>query len=219
MIRLLDLFCGAGGAAEGYRRAGFTVIVGVDNKPQPRYPFEFVQADALEYVADHGLKFDLIHASPPCHHYSSLQHLHPLRSYPDLIDSVRQLLKDSGRPYVIENVVGAPLIHPVKLCGVMFGLKVFRHRLFETNPWLMSPPHPKHPGIAGTHRYPYVGDYLTITGTGGNYKLEEGKKAMDIDWMNRSELSQAIPPAYTEWLGRQLINSVIRNPQSEMETP
>ena len=126
--RLLDLFCGAGGAAMGYHRAGFEVV-GVDIKPQPHFPFEFHQVDALTYTLD---GFDAYHASPPCQRYSCAVNLHNNRdSHPDLIDIVRNILLKTGKHYVIENVPGSPLINPTQLCGSAFGLRVRRHRLFE----------------------------------------------------------------------------------------
>lgn len=136
--RLLDLFCGAGGAAMGYHRAGFEVV-GVDLKPQKHYPFEFHQADALEFLAEHGREFDVIHASPPCQAHTSLKNLHD-KDYPELIEPTRRLLEKTGLPYIIENVVGAPLRNPILLCGSSFGLRVRRHRLFESNWFLIAPP-------------------------------------------------------------------------------
>jgi DNA (cytosine-5)-methyltransferase 1 len=146
-MRLLDLFCGAGGAAMGYYRAGYTEIVGVDIHPQKRYPFTFVQGDALEYLAAHGHEFDLIHASPPCQAYSRARMLQG-NDHPDLVGPTRELLIASGKPYIIENVVGAPLINPIRLTGTMFGLLTVRPRLFESNlpiPMLLEPP------FAGKH--------------------------------------------------------------------
>lgn len=132
--RLLDLFCGAGGCAKGYQRAGFHVT-GVDIKPQPRYcGDEFHQADALEYLAAHGREFDAIHASPPCQRYTMAQNAAKnADAHPDLVDPVRDLLLSTRKPWIIENVVGAPLKNPAVLCGLSFGLKVRRHRLFETS--------------------------------------------------------------------------------------
>lgn len=143
--RLLDLFCGAGGAAMGYASAGFGGIVGVDILPQKRYPFEFVQGDALEFVKAHGRDFDFIHASPPCKGYSSLKFLRDLRHEPlpasaYLIEPTRAALRAVGRPYIIENVTGAPLWPAVRLCGSYFGLKVRRHRLFEADFLLLGVP-------------------------------------------------------------------------------
>ena len=129
--KLFDCFSGAGGKAMGYHRAGFEVV-GVDIAMQKNYPFEFHQADALEYLQEHGHEFDAIHASPPCQAYSVTYSLPNVGEYPELIEPIRELLISSGKPYVIENVPGAPLINPVELCGSMFGLNVIRHRRFET---------------------------------------------------------------------------------------
>jgi len=219
-VRLLDLFCGAGGAAVGYSRAGFTEIVGVDHKPQPRYPFEFVQADALEYLADHGREFDAIHASPPCQAYSVANNIHSRTDHPDLVDETRAALERIGKPWVIENVYGSPLIYPALVCGLALGLNVKRHRYFESSVFLFSTTCP--PG--------HKGNWILVF---GNSVLERGTKigvakgggpaikrkhiathhahaAMGINWMSRKELSQAIPPAYTEFVGRQLIQSLGR---------
>ena len=150
--RLLDLFCGAGGAAMGYHRAGFEVV-GVDIKPQPHYPFEFHQADALTYPLDGS---DAYHASPPCQGYSIMRHLPWLKNkeYPLLISPIRERLSSTCKPYVIENVVGAQKIAKMQagwLCGGMFGLNFYRHRLFETTFFWFQPGHPKHqqPILAG----------------------------------------------------------------------
>jgi DNA (cytosine-5)-methyltransferase 1 len=198
--RLLDLFCGAGGCSVGYARAGFDVV-GVDIEEQPHYPFLFIRADALEYQGL-GL-FDVIHASPPCQHYSVMGRRHS-KNYPDLVGHVRRRLVESGRPYVIENVPGAPLLNPILLCGEMFGLGVVRHRLFESSLPLPQPRHLPHRGpvscnIRG-HRAAgaYVGVY------GNEYLADEGRRAMGIDWMPKKYLSQAIPPAYTHFVGRHL---------------
>ena len=140
-MKLLDLFCGAGGAAMGYYRAGFDDITGVDNKPMPRYPFRFIQADALEYLAEHGHEYDVIHASPPCQRYTRAQNASKNSgAHPDLIEPIRNLLMLTKKLYVIENVIGAPLIDPKVLCGLSFGLRVRRHRLFETNFFFLVPP-------------------------------------------------------------------------------
>jgi DNA (cytosine-5)-methyltransferase 1 len=209
-VKLLDLFCKAGGCSAGYHRAGFEVE-GVDIEPQPNYPYKFTQMDWLEYIQTHDLsKFDVIHVSPPCHKYSRLNAINKVEDYSDLIEPVREELRKIGKPYIIENVVGAPLIEPIELCGTMFGLKVFRHRLFESNMFFFQIPHAKHDGTTGAHRWPYkpVNGYLQITGE-GNYKFEEGCKAMGIDWMKtKKELNNAIPPAYTEWIGTQLLQQI-----------
>lgn len=213
---LLDLFCGAGGCAEGYDRAGFRVI-GVDKKPQPNYPFEFVEDDALEYLARCGRDYDAIHASPPCQTYSKLRSLGIARNgkypdHPDLVDATRLLLKETGKPYIIENVVGAPLENPITLCGSMFNLKVYRHRLFETNWPVAAPSHSPH-----RDQTPSAGNgvspkgFISVCGTGGVKGFTESEilrywqMAMGIDWMSREEMAQAIPPAYTEYIGQRLM--------------
>ena len=212
--RLLDLFCGAGGAAVGYHRAGFDVV-GVDIKPQPRYPFEFVQADALEYVAEHGHEFDAIHASPPCQLYTVANNIHG-KNHPDLLPSTRERLIASGVPWFIENVPGAPMERITTLCGLAFGLGVKRHRLFETSFFVWAPPQcpDGHPGdwvsVFG-HTVLERGHVVGKAKGGGNkikrrhLGTDRGREAMGIDWMTRDELSEAIPPAYTQFIGEQLL--------------
>jgi DNA (cytosine-5)-methyltransferase 1 len=205
--RLLDLFCGAGGAAMGYHRAGFDVV-GVDIKPQPRYPFEFHQGDAMTWPLD---GYDAIHASPPCQAYSAMRTNWNARSdHPDLLPPMRERLLASGLPWVIENVPGAPMSPLVLLCGSAFGLgipgyQLRRHRWFEVcGTWVMSPPCQHHGpviGIYGDHGR----DRRRKDGYGRYFTLDERKQAMGIDWMARGELDQAIPPAYTEHIGRQLL--------------
>ena len=147
-MRILDLFCCAGGSAKGYANAGFDVV-GVDVEPQPHYPYEFHQSDALSFPFD---GFDAIHASPPCQGYSVTRAMHQGKQHPMLIESTRARLVSSGLPYVIENVPGAPLQNPVTLCGEMFGLRVIRHRLFESNFYIPQPRHAPHrPGGTGIH--------------------------------------------------------------------
>lgn len=224
MPTLLDLFCKAGGAAEGYQRAGFTRIVGVDHEPQPNYPFEFVQTDAVEYAESIPKEFDAVHASPPCQAYSSLarfngsQHRHA-----DLVGIIRYHLIRSRLPWVIENVVGSPLICPVVLCGSMFGLGVRRHRLFEVNFPVAQPPLCDHKRQGRT---------VAVYGHPGAYSMRDvmrGKRssrstvaiwrwAMGIDWMTSLELAQAIPPAYTEWIGQHLLATVARAQNDTEET-
>lgn len=209
--RLLDLFCGAGGAARGYQLAGFHVT-GVDSKPQPRYAGDdFVRADALAYVAAHGREFDVIHASPPCQQYTALRRL-TKREYPDLIAPTRRALEATGRPWVIENVPGAPLVAPAMLCGTMFGLRVYRHRLFESPVVFFTPGHGRHrvPTIQRGYARDWPG-FVTVAG-GLDVPVALAARAMGIDWMTRAELSQAIPPAYCEWLGRQLRRALERRP-------
>jgi DNA (cytosine-5)-methyltransferase 1 len=195
--RLLDLFCGAGGAAMGYHRAGFEVV-GVDIRPQPHYPFEFHQGDALTWPLD---GFDAIHASPPCQAYSITRNLPWIdrSKHWDSIPPTRTVLADATVPWVIENVVGAPL-DGVMLCGQMFGLRngdkpVYRHRLFESPVFLMAPGHPKHfEAIQSGHQ------------TRG--RIKAGVSTEGIDWMTTVEASQAIPPVYTEWIGQQLMRAL-----------
>jgi DNA (cytosine-5)-methyltransferase 1 len=208
-MKLLDLFCGAGGAAMGYHRAGFEVV-GVDIAPQPRYPFEFHQADALAYCAAHGQEFDVIHASPPCQRYTVGRKIHDSGArHPDLVGPTRDLLRSTWKTYVIENVPGAPLRLPITLCGTMFDLHVFRHRLFESNWTLLTPAHRTHNGSTGaTDGYSTLArgrnGYICVAGH--NFIFAEGAAAMGIDWMRtRYELAQAIPPAYTEYIGKQLL--------------
>jgi len=202
-LRLLDLFCGAGGAAKGYQRAGF-YVVGVDIKPQPRYcGDEFVQADALEYAREHGHEFDALHASPPCQDYILSGTVAKSR-HPRLVPATQDLLTAIGLPYVIENVPGAPLRPTFVLCGSMFGLAVRRHRLFECSHAFGLLP-------ACDHSRPIAGVYGNAHGKRGAWPgmlpsdLETWSRAMGVDWMEPRELSQAIPPAYTEYIGKQLI--------------
>ncbi|MDZ4346782.1 MAG: DNA cytosine methyltransferase [Candidatus Binatia bacterium] len=206
-MRLLDLFCGAGGTAMGYCRAGFTDIVGVDNRPMPRYPFPFVQADALEYLEHHGMEFDVIHASPPCQAYSVTRFLPWLldREFPRLIDPTRELLTKTDALWIIENVMGAKLAAGW-LCGGMFGLPFYRHRAFETNFFWLQPGHPQHRRVSASETVqrslPRRPRGITDWGN--------AQSALGIDWMTRDELSQAIPPAYTEWIGKRLLEVVCK---------
>jgi DNA (cytosine-5)-methyltransferase 1 len=198
--RLLDLFCGAGGAAMGYARAGFEVV-GVDVADQPHYPFEFRQADAMTFPLD---GFDAIHASPPCQDHTRQYVPHAHGTGWMLAATRERLVEDSGLPWVIENVPGAPMRADLKLCGCMFDLPYLRReRWFETSwrAYELRPPchHPEHP--------------ISVTGAGtptgtwrryGSVSLARAAQVMGIDWMTRAELSQAIPPAYTEYVGRAL---------------
>jgi hypothetical protein len=208
--RLLDLFCGAGGAAKGYEAAGFDVV-GVDFVEQDGYPAEFHRADALTFLAKHGREFDAIHASPPCQGYTLLQAVNK-NLHPRLIEPTRALLEGVGVPWVIENVVGAPLVRDIVLCGEMFGLGVIRHRLFETSFSAVQPAHRKHRGrVRGWRHGTYFdGPYVAVYGDGGGKgSTAEWSDAMGIDWMSRDELREAIPPAYTEFVGAQLIQHVM----------
>ena len=217
---LLDLFCCAGGAGKGYHDAGFQVI-GVDIDPQPNYPFKFFQADAVEFAEDFGRLFDVIHASPPCQTFSRTKTLHD-NEHPDLIEPTRQALVASGKPFVIENVVGAPLIDPIKLSGQHFNmtaadvdgvpLKLVRHRLFESNVDLAVPDE--------FHANKHI-QTASIYGAGGGWTPKHRdnpdrrggyiphtdvvERLLGIDWMTKHELSQSIPPKFTEFIGRQLL--------------
>jgi DNA (cytosine-5)-methyltransferase 1 len=203
--RLLDLFCGAGGAAMGYHRAGFEVV-GVDIKPQPHYPFEFHRM-AWDRPFDFGnipyaRDFAAIHASPPCQAHSVLAARWPLRIHPDLIPIVRHVLVRIARPYVIENVPGAPIRKDIVLQGTMFGLHLRRERWFEIN-WPFQPMiwTPANPAAFGRKRFASV----TGNGAGIHGGAVARAEAMGIDWMTKAENAQAIPPAYTEWIGKQLL--------------
>lgn len=224
---LLDLFSGAGGASVGYWRAGFDVI-GVDLYPMPRFPFDFIQADAMrflrELIRDGVSGIDAIHASPPCQGYSTTKFVNPRASeYPRLIPELRGLLEQTGLPYVIENVEGAGQEMPdsVTLCGSQFGRRaefhgsevyLRRHRLISGN-W--------HLPDAGPHRH--VGRAVSIAGHGSPNHKVSGKgysalcrELMGIDWMTRDELTEAIPPAYAEYVGRYLMHEVSERRQHDL---
>ena len=220
--KLLDLFSGAGGAGMGYHRAGFDVT-GVDNKPQKRYPFHFIQADALSLPIEFLQQFDAIHASPPCQKFSvaSIRHIQEGKVYPDCLTQIRIKLKTAGRPWIIENVLGAPMSRMIILCGLMFNLKVFRHRAFESSFLIFSPSHPSHNGKK-------IGEgYYSVAGGSGRWKswgkvhrniskgtIAEWRDAMGINWMTAKEIKESIPPAYTEFIGKQLMKVVMKhNPQ------
>ncbi len=239
-FHILDTFCGAGGATRGYQQACEALgieceITGVDIRPMPRYVGDrFIQADALEYLAQHGHEYDFIHASPPCQRYSVMTRgLHDWQSYPDLIDPVRDLLIAFGTAYVIENVPGAPLDLncSVMLCGSMFGLQtkagnqLRRHRWFECSQFMLSPQCQHNGGsVIGVYgggqnprrlRMPTIGVY----GHSGGYSVRDGiagfsvadrRDAMGIDWMTNDELSESIPPAYTRYIGMQLFERIGR---------
>ena len=211
-MRLLDLFCGAGGCSVGYNRAGFDVV-GVDMKPQKNYPFEFHQGDALEFVAQHGHEFDAIHASPPCHAYVQWAGINRKKwgsvpDHPDLVPATRDALAVAGKPWVIENVVGSPLNSPAMLCGSMFGLGVRRHRLFEGSFLLLRPARCRHTRKEVAVYGKLDGRRIWTRADGTEARacrtIEEARVAMGIDWMDWAEITQAIPPAYTEFVGRQL---------------
>jgi DNA (cytosine-5)-methyltransferase 1 len=226
----IDLFCGAGGASAGLVRAGFDVL-GVDIRPQPRYPIargaSFIKMDALKFpelFPEMMLAASLIWASPPCQAHTALKTMHNAREHADLIPATRAMLRASGVPYIIENVVGAPLIDPIMLCGTSFGLGVDdaelrRHRIFETSFPVLAPQcqhglRSSTLGVYGGHirnrRRRTIGVYgegfrdsrrKTDRGV-PDFSKEDGQLAMRIDWMSVAEMSQAIPPAYAEFLGK-----------------
>ena len=214
-MRILDLFCGAGGAAAGYHRAfPDAEIVGVDIADQPRYPFTFVQGDAMTYPTD---GFDFIHASPPCQDHSTLHHTMPkAHGTAWMLEATIRRLIASGAAWVVENVEGAVMpgdVYSIVLCGSSFGLRVRRHRRFATSQVVMAPP---------CQHYLQA---LTVDVTGHGMQGREYKRrralglpmdtqqdrreAMGIDWMSRDELAQSIPPAYTEWIGRQFAETLV----------
>jgi DNA (cytosine-5)-methyltransferase 1 len=226
-LRLLDLFCGAGGASRGYADAGFEVV-GVDIEPHPSYPFEFIHANALDVLRDIEFlrSFDVLAGSPPCQELTRARHLREAQGRPlkehgqNLIPETRAGFEAAGRPWVIENVEDAlpHLRSPILLCGSMFGLRVQRHRLFESpqfaaDPWEFATPSCRHvwPGGRPVGLYGRMGDQVP----GGGYtakSIEEAREAMGIDWMRwRSrtqewdDLKEAIPPAYTRWIGGHLL--------------
>ena len=232
--RLLDLFCGAGGASVGYHRAGFEVV-GVDINPQPNYPFAFRQMNAMEALRNiwivNDRPIDAIHASPPCQAFTAYKRTGNVREYPDLIQLVRELLRQTDVPWVIENVVGAPLIDPLLLCGTMFDppMEIQRHRIFESNVFpLHEPMWACRHKLNGPDRYP-GGRSVARTGTSkglvratieiGSWDIPLAKQqeAMGIDWMTLEELSEAIPPAYTEFIGAQLMGHLSATKASPCE--
>ena len=201
----------------GYYRAGFDEIVGIDIEKQKNYPFDFFQGDALRPPVDFN-DFDLIHASPPCQRFTQARSFNKFRhnrdwqDYPDLLTPCREMLANSGVPYIIENVPGAPMRIDVMLCGTMFGLRVIRHRWFEIFPLrlILTPPC-QHEGTVAN------GDYYCVVGTGGlgmtstpYAKKRECAEAMNITWMTRKEMTQAVPPAYTQFLGKEIIKNDTR---------
>jgi DNA (cytosine-5)-methyltransferase 1 len=206
-VKLLDLFSGAGGAAVGYHRAGFEVT-GVDITLQHHYPYAFIRADALVALKQNWLvgRFDVIHASPPCQTYSAYRRRGNGvgERHQDLIAPVRDLLVATGKPYIIENIPASPLQNPVVVCGSSFGLDLQRHRLFESNLTLVAPPC-NHDWQ--TPRFPQATNRQNLRRTVevGAYRAQPyAARAMGIDWMTREELTEAIPPEYTHFLGRQI---------------
>jgi DNA (cytosine-5)-methyltransferase 1 len=213
--RVLDLFCCAGGAGMGYWRAGFDVV-GVDIQPRPNYPFTFIQGDALDVMREMCQEFHLVHASPPCQPHTALtKGTNRGREYADFLAEMRELCLWFGVDWVIENVAGAPMRADLNLCGEMFGLGVIRHRKFELG-WIGSTParqpeHKRHRGpVRGWRHGVYRdGPYIAAYGKGGGKgSVAEMQTAMDITWTDvHEELTEAIPPAYTAYIGREFITA------------
>jgi DNA (cytosine-5)-methyltransferase 1 len=220
MPRILDLFCCQGGAGTGYHRAGFDVV-GVDIDPQPNYPYEFHQGDALVFLKEHWDEFDAVHASPPCQSFLNLGKVNIALGrdydYPNLIGPTRELLEEIGKPYVIENVQDARshMVDPVRICGTGLGRPLRRHRLFESNIPLE--------GVSCDHGAFTEPKYWTGWRPKGEKRLStvvqvygnaggqhEWPDAMGIDWMDRHGFVEAVPPSYTEHIGRQLIEHLTR---------
>jgi DNA (cytosine-5)-methyltransferase 1 len=206
--KLLDGCCCQGAAGWGYHLAGFDVT-GVDVVAQPRYPLPFIQADIVEYVAEHGHEYDVIHLSPPCQDYSMTERINGRgEEFPRLIAPLRLMLRGMGHPaWVIENVPGSPLENPVELCGAMFGLRTYRHRLFESNLPLTAPAHPRHVARqVKMGRMPGEGEFIQCV---GNFSgVDIGRQAMEAPWMNRDGLREAIPVPYTRHLGEQILDLI-----------
>jgi DNA (cytosine-5)-methyltransferase 1 len=217
---VLDLGCGAGGVSTGYRNAGYLTI-GVDIEPQPHYPFEFIQADMLD-VADHLIRYgrwrgielgeiDLVHVSAPCQRWSKQLRCRPelKEKYPDLITPMRPLLEEAGKPYVMENVEGAPLRDPVMLCGTMFRRELYRHRLLETGNGISLPqlPHPRHAKPASRAGHWVPGTVMSISGHIAPVAM--ARELMGIDWTTREELAEAIPVYFSEWAGLQIRSQLL----------
>lgn len=211
--RILDLFCGAGGAGKGYQDAGFQ-ITGIDIEPQPDYPGTFIQSDALAYLAAHGHEYDAVHASPPCQASSALtKGTNKGKAYLNLIPATRALLALLNVPTVIENVQGSDLRRDMTLCGEMFGLAVIRHRYFELNNFdFEAPAHIRHRGRTRGWRHGtyFDGPHLAVYGDGGGKgSVPEWQDAMGIHWTsNRKSIAEAIPPAYTRFIGAQILTDL-----------
>lgn len=207
--RLLDLYSGAGGATAGYQRAGFKVT-GVDINPMPNYCGDkFVQGDAVEYVLKYGHRFDFIHASPPCQRYSAMSTARPglADTYPDLIEPTRQALNKVNQPWIIENVIGAPMRQDLLLCGTMFDQPLYRHRQFEFSfHYLEQPEHPAHTVPASRAGHWVPGTIMSVAGHMA--PIAHARKIMDMNWTNRHELAESIPPFYTEFIGKQIIGGL-----------
>jgi DNA (cytosine-5)-methyltransferase 1 len=205
-LKLLDLYCGGGGASYGYEQAGFDVT-GIDIHEQKRYRGRFIKSDAIEYLKAHWREYDAVHASPPCQAYSmaSMQFRVAGKEYVDLIAPTRKALIETGLPYIIENVPGSPLINPIELCGAMFGLRTYRHRLFESNFEIQVPEHPKHIAKnAKMGRRAKPEEFIQYVGHFPDVKIVQS--VTGLTWLSGVELSQSIPPQYTKFIGCQLYN-------------
>jgi len=207
-LRLLDTYCCQGGASMGYYLAGFEVE-GVDLNPQPRYPFAFHQGDAVEFIRQHGHEYDVITGSPTCRRWTNAQRIQG-NDHPDLITPTREAMKAVGKPYVIENVEGAAaaMVDPLLLCGAMFGLKTYRHRLFESNLLLGTRMHPRHLApLAKMGRPVRDGEFMHVV---GNFTdAARAREVMGMPWASRDGLREAIPPAYTRFLGEQVASLLL----------
>lgn len=199
-LTMLDAYCCQGGASMGYYLAGFNVV-GLDRDDQPHYPFPFIQGDAIEYIRAHGNEYDLLGGSPPCQRYTRSQRIMG-REHPDLIAPTREAMESTGRPWIIENVEGAPLLDTVLLCGAMFRMRTYRHRLFESSLPLGSRLHPRHLApMAKMGRPVRDGEFMHIVGNFVGVDL--AREIMAMPWATRDGLREAIPPAYTQFLGEQ----------------
>ncbi|MGY0461463.1 SAM-dependent methyltransferase [Kitasatospora sp. cg17-2] len=205
-LTVLDAYCCQGGAGMGYWLAGYDVL-GVDLTGQPRYPFRFVQADAVAFITEHGHLFDLLHGSPPCQRYTRCQKIRG-REHPDLIVPTRTAMQSTGRPWVIENVEEAApeMRDPAMLCGAAFRLRTYRHRLFEPGGGLtVTPPeHPVHAAPLAKMGRPVADDeFMHVVGNFSGVPLARSAAVMGMPWANRDGLREAIPPAYTRFIGHQ----------------
>lgn len=207
MPKLLDLYCGGGGAGYGYQQAGFDVT-GVDINPQPKHKGNFIQADAIQYLISYGHLYDVIHASPPCQAYSiaAMQFRNQGKQYPDLIQTTRHYLIQSGKPYIIENVPNSPLLNPIILCGTMFDIRTYRHRLFESNLYIEQPHHPQHihPNTP-MGRKPKPNEFIQYVGHFSGVK--EVQEMTGLTWLGQKELAQSIPPQYTKYIGEYILKT------------
>lgn len=201
----LDLFCCGGGAGMGLKQAGFDVV-GVDINQQPKYPFKFIKSCAIDFLKNTDLsEFDFLWASPPCQAHTKAKKLQG-NEHECFIERVRELFERSGKPWCIENVVGAPLKNPILLCGTMFGIKTYRHRLFECSFPIKQPYHPPHRQKQVKMGRPVKdGDYIQIVGHFSGVKYAQ--KVMGIDWLGQNELREAIPPCYSKFIAETFLKN------------